>query len=67
MESHNILEKQIGSMRCITGILAWDKVCHLQKSFNYQNMESLPLCVVGNPNTKSMLIASQGLSGIGNG
>jgi hypothetical protein len=31
------------------------------------NMESLPFWVLGNPNTKSILIASKGLSGIGNG
>jgi hypothetical protein len=31
------------------------------------NMESLPLWVLGNPNTKSIMLASHGLSGIGNG
>jgi hypothetical protein len=31
------------------------------------NIESLPLWVLGNPRTKSMLIASHNLSGIGNG
>jgi hypothetical protein len=31
------------------------------------NMESLPLWVLGNPNTKSMFIASQGLYRIDSG
>jgi hypothetical protein len=30
-------------------------------------MESTPLYVLGKPNKKSMLIASHGLSGMGNG
>jgi hypothetical protein len=42
-------------------------MCHILKYINHKNMESLPLWVLGNPNTKSILMASHGFSGIGNG
>jgi hypothetical protein len=67
MKSNNFFEKQIRNVSCVTGLLTWNEVCHLGKSIHHHNIESNPLCVIGNPNTKSMLIASNGFSGMGNG
>jgi hypothetical protein len=54
-------------MCCITGILTWDKVCHIGKYIHHQKYGITPSFFLGSPNKKSMLIASQGLSGMGNG
>jgi hypothetical protein len=67
MESHNLSEKKFATS--VASLVFWHGIkCAIFKNLSTtKNIESLPLCVLVNPNTKSMLIASQGLSGIGNG
>jgi hypothetical protein len=54
---------------CVASLVFW----HGMKCAIFENlstttkMESTTLYVLGKPNTKSMLIASHGLSGMGNG
>ena len=67
MKSHNLLKKQICDVSHIAGLLTWNKCVIFENLSTTTNMESTPLCVLGKPNTKSMLIASHGLSGMGNG
>jgi hypothetical protein len=67
MKSNDFFEKQVRNVSCITGFLTWNEVCHFENLSTTTNIESNPLCVLGNPNMKSMLITSHGLSGMGNG
>jgi hypothetical protein len=54
---------------CVASLVFWHGIkCFIFENLSTTtNMESNHLCVLGNPNTKSMFIASQGLFGIGNG
>jgi hypothetical protein len=54
---------------CVASVVFWHgmKCAILENLSITTKMESTPLCVLGNPNTKSLLIASHGLFGLGNG
>jgi len=64
---NNLFEKEVSNMNNNITFMTWYKVCHLENRSTTTKMISLPLLVLGNPNTKSIEISAQGIEGMGRG
>ena len=67
MKSYYFFEKQICNESGINNFSKGTKCAIFENLSTTPNIESLPLCVLGNPRTKSILTASQGFFVIGSG
>jgi hypothetical protein len=67
MDAHDLPENRIAI--CEASSLLWQAIkCDILENLSTTtNIESWPLLVQGNPNTKSILISSHGVVGVGKG
>jgi hypothetical protein len=67
MQANNFLKEKGSNMNNIIALMTRNKMCHLRKKSTTTKILSLPLLVLGNPNTKSIDISAQGVEGTGRG
>jgi len=63
MQPDDFSKVQISNMRCIISLVTCHKMDHFGESVYLHHIESLPLCVLGNATTKSILTSSKVLMG----
>ena len=68
MQANDFLKEKVSNMNSIVALMTRNKMCPLRKKRSTTTkILSLPLLVLGNPNTKSIDISTQGVEGTGRG